>query len=123
MRVVQFEGEEVPIHGSALTYGLYEREFTRHIEGKLVRGDIIRDVQLIESESQLTLMLRIFWALARTAKTGPFPDFESWVLAHDEALADMSDSELWTAVIGEARRAFFRKAPAGETEQTGRDEV
>ena len=123
MRVVQFDGGEVPIHGSALTYGLYEREFSRHINGVVVRGDIIRDIQLIESESQLTLLLRIFWALARTAKTGPFPDFDAWVAEHEEALADMSNTGLWQSVMEEARRAFFRKAPAGEDAETGHDEV
>jgi hypothetical protein len=119
MREVTIGGETHTIVASPLSLYIYSRAFGK---GSDLIGDMLTFNAITEDrpeDADYLAVLKIAWALIKTAKCGaPFPDFESWLRPLE---VDFTDTAMYEAVFGECQRGFFRGAatakPADEPRQ------
>ena len=115
MRDVIVGEKTITIVASPITLYIYSREFGP-------KADLIGDLMSFgppaeghPEDARFLALLKILWAMAKTAKMGAeFPDFESWLGTVE---IDLSDQVLWEGVLGEATRGFFRGAAAAQAVQ------
>jgi hypothetical protein len=115
MREVTVGEKTITIVASPITLYIYSREFGPKADliGDLLSFQTVADGH--PEDARFLSLLKVFWAMAKTAKVGAeFPSFEAWLGTVE---IDLSDQVLWEGVLAEATRGFFRGAAAAQAIQ------
>ena len=135
MRTIEIEdGNELKLHGSALTLFYFEEEFDEDMLGKIVElAALAQNMQSVGKDLEtgnlgalkgikVTNLLRIAWALNKTAVPN-VPIFEQWLRENDHI--SPFNFELIEGIVKEATNGCFRGATDNEEiseagEETGK---
>ena len=124
MRTIEIEGNELKLHGSALTLFYFEEEFDEDMLGKIV--ELAQTAQSFDNigkslekgdlsalgNLKATTILKVGWALSKTANSkGIFPNFEEWLRDNEEV--SPFDGDLLLAIVEEATSGCF---PSGRND-------
>ena len=133
MRTIEIEdGNELKLHGSALTLFYFEEEFDEDMLGKIVElAALAQNMQSVGKELEsgnlaalqgikVNTLLKIAWALNKTAKGGVFPSLEEWLRNHE--YISPFNFDLIEAIVQETMNGCFRGATDnGEVPEIGEE--
>jgi len=110
MREIKISDKEIRVRATAPALFFYKKEFKRDLIGDLTS---LEKVSKDMSEFDSVTLLQITWAMAKadslSSKSGEdFPSFENWIMTLEGV--DVTDPDLFAALLEEARDGFFRRA-------------
>jgi len=108
MRELKIGEQEIRVRATPLALLYYRQEFKADLVGDMLKMTALRDDP---TNVDSVVFLQIIWAMAKAdaGMTQQYPSFIEWVASLDEF--DLSDPQLLTAAMEEAKFGFFRGGP------------
>ena len=103
MREITIDGKEVRVKATPLALLYYKQEFGSDLLGDLVK---MQNIEADMSQIDTVAILQLIWAMAKADEPKGFPSFEKWLSGFESF--DLSDAEMFVAVMEEAADGFFR---------------